>query len=104
MDITHIIYLSVLTMAALTAIVSLKKKISFPVQIIALLVLYTGVVEWSVVYKIEFMPDKTNVQMYNFFNLVQSLAFAYYFCRIIRFLFVQVLFCCFFFVFSLLCY
>lgn len=76
-------------MAALTAIVSLKKKISFPVQIIALLVLYTGVVEWSVVYKIEFMPDKTNVQMYNFFHLVQYLAFAYYFRQIIQLHFVQ---------------
>ncbi|RZF62484.1 hypothetical protein [Sphingobacterium corticibacterium] len=89
MDITYYIYLGVLTMAVLTAIVSLKKGISFPVRIISLLVLYTGVVEWSVFYKAEFCSDKTNVQMYNFFHLVQYLAFAYYFQQIIQLRFVQ---------------
>lgn len=89
MDITYYIYLGVLTMAALTAIVSLKKGISFPIQIIALLVLYTGFVEWSVFYKAEFCSDKTNVQIYNVFNLVYYLTFAYYFKQIIQLRVVQ---------------
>ncbi len=84
MDITYYIYLGVLTTAVLTAIVSLKKGISFPVRIISLLVLYTGVVEWTVFYKAEFSPDNTNVQVYNFFHLVQYIAFAYYFQQIIK--------------------
>lgn len=84
MNISYYIYLGILTMAALTAIVSLKRGLSFPIRIIALVVLYTGMVEWSVFFKAEFMLDKTNVQMYNFFHLVQYLAFAYYFQHIIH--------------------
>ena len=84
MNISYYIYLGILTMAALTAMVSLKRGLSFPIRIIALVVLYTGMVEWSVFFKAEFMLDKTNVQMYNFFHLVQYLAFAYYFQHIIH--------------------
>ncbi|PRD48575.1 hypothetical protein [Sphingobacterium haloxyli] len=84
MNITYYIYLGVLTLAVLTAIVSLKRGLHSSIAVIALVVLYTGLVEWSVFYKMEFMPDKTNVQMYNFFHLVQYLAFAYYFQQIIQ--------------------
>ncbi|NGM65368.1 hypothetical protein [Sphingobacterium sp. SGR-19] len=84
MDITYYIYLGVLTMASLTAIVSLKKAISFPVRIISLLVLYTGVVEWGVFYKTEFMSEKESAQIYNCFMLMQYVAFAHYFQQIIQ--------------------
>jgi|SRR5690606_23767465 len=84
MDITYYIYLGVLTMAALTAIGNLKRGHSSPIKIVALLVVYTVLVEWSVFYKIKFMQDKTNVQVYNFLSLVSSLALAYYFWLIIQ--------------------
>lgn len=81
---THIIYLGVLTMAALASVVSLKRRIFFPIQIIALIVLYTCFVEWSVLYKGKFMAEKTNAQIYNCYMLGQYLAFAYYFQQIIQ--------------------
>lgn len=84
MNLAYYIYLGVLTMAALTAIVSLKRGYSSPVQIIALVVLYTCLVEWSVLYKAEFSSDNTNAQIYNCFMLMQYLAFAHYFQQIIK--------------------
>lgn len=84
MSITYYIYLGVLTMAALTAIVSLKWRGAPPIKIIALLVLYTGIVEWSIFCKIEFSSDHTNAQIYNCFMLMQYLIFAYYFQQIIQ--------------------
>jgi len=84
MNLPYYIYLGVLTVAASVATVSLKRGLPSPIRIIALVVLYTGLVEWSVFYKREFWSDKTNLQMYNFFHLVQYLAFAYYFQQIIQ--------------------
>ncbi len=82
MNITHVIYLSVLTMAVLIAIVNLKRGLPSPIRVIALIVLYTGFIEWGVFYKREFLPDKTNAHIYNCFMLGQYLAFAYYFLQI----------------------
>ncbi|MBD1421944.1 hypothetical protein [Sphingobacterium chuzhouense] len=84
MNTTYYIYLGVLTIAALTAIVNLKRGHSLPVQVIALVVLYTGLVEWSVFYKTEFSSETTSVHIYNFFHLVQYLAFAYYFRQLVK--------------------
>jgi len=84
MNLTHTIYLGILTISVLVAIINLKKGLSSPIKIIALLVMYTGLVEWSVFYKREFLPDKTNAQIYNCFMLVQYLAFAYYFQQIVQ--------------------
>ncbi|TYR34743.1 hypothetical protein FXV77_14835 [Sphingobacterium phlebotomi] len=71
-------------MAILTAIVTLKRGMTSPTRIIALVVLYTGLVEWSVFYKREFLPDKANAQIYNCFMLGQYLALAYYFRQIVQ--------------------
>jgi|SRR5690606_18318377 len=85
MDIIYQIYLGVLTIVALTTIVSLKQKFSYPVKIIVILVLYTCLVEWSVFLKFKFFSDKTSANIYNCFMLAQYLGFAYYFQQIIRF-------------------
>ncbi len=84
MQIVYYIYLGILTMAGLTAIVTIRRGLSSPTKIIAVLVFYTTFVEWSAFYKIDFLQDKNNVQMYNFFMLVQYLAFAYYFQQMIK--------------------
>lgn len=76
--------MGVLTIAALTAIVYLIWGKPSPVKIMALIVLYTGFVEWTVFYKLMFFADKTNVHIYGFFNLAEPLSIAYYFRQLIQ--------------------
>lgn len=86
------------------AIVNLKRGLSSPTKIVAFLVVYTVLVEWSVFYKAEFCSDKTNVQIYNVFNLVYYLTFAYYFKQIIQLRVVQKIIQGFLYVYPILWY
>lgn len=78
------LYLIVLTLSALSAGIAMKRGLPRHLKIFAVLLFYTCLVELSVACLQKYLPDG-NLQLYNFFMLVEFLWYAYYFRRIIRF-------------------
>lgn len=78
------LYLAVLTLSAVSAGLAMRKGLPRHLKVFAVLLFYTCLVELSVTFLKKFLPNG-NLQLYNFFMLVEFLWYAYYFRRIIRF-------------------
>lgn len=78
------LYLAVLTLSAVSAGLAMRKGLPRHLKVFAVLLFYTCLVELSVTFLKKLLPNG-NLQLYNFFMLVEFLWYAYYFRRIIRF-------------------
>ncbi len=68
----------------MSAGLAMRKGLPRHLKVFAVLLFYTCLVELSVTFLKKFLPNG-NLQLYNFFMLVEFLWYAYYFRRIIRF-------------------
>lgn len=79
------IYLIVLCLAAVTGALALKKKLPIQLKSIFILVMYTAILEGTVVlFKNQFSINKNVIPQYSIFLLVEFLFYAYFFKKIIH--------------------